>query len=148
MPTINGKEADNMPHSELRLIKNALEYLPKSEIKKVPKKTRGIYVLYHQRRPMIGQRKRFDVVYVGMARRGIAGRLQTHIKSKGDMFTHFSFFEVWNNISDAEIVELEGLFRHLYRFDANANKLNKAKGYKMLGNVRRRTEHSDWLCVL
>lgn len=146
---MNYHPADNnrgrMPQSELRLIKNALEYLPKSEIKQVPRRTRGIYVLYRQRKPLNGQRKRFDVVYVGMARGGIAGRLRSHIRTKGDMFTHFSFFEVWNNISDAEIVELEGLFRHLYRFDANANKLNKAKGYKVLANVRRRSEGGEWL---
>jgi hypothetical protein len=111
----------------------------------VPKYTRGIYVLYHQRRQLNGQRKRFDVVYVGLARKVIAGPLRSHLRSKGDMFTHLSFFEVWNNIGDAEIVELEGLFRHLYRFDANANKLPKAKAYKVLGNVRRRTERGDWL---
>jgi hypothetical protein len=63
--------------SELRLIKNALEYLPKSEIKQVPRQTRGIYVLCRQRKPLNGRRKRFDVVYVGMARRGIAGRLRS-----------------------------------------------------------------------
>lgn len=134
-----------MAQSELRLIKNALEYLPKSEIKQIPSRTRGIYVLYHQRRPLRGQRKRFDVVYVGMTRAGIASRLRSHIRTKGEMFTHFSFFEVWNNISDAEIVELEGLFRHLYRYDANANKLNKAKGYKSLSKVRSRTERGEWL---
>jgi hypothetical protein len=73
-----------MPQSELCLIKNAPEYLPKSELKKVPRLTRGIYVLYLQRRPLNGQRRRFDVVYVGMARRGIRGCLNTHCKTKGD----------------------------------------------------------------
>lgn len=134
-----------MSQSELRLIKNALEYLPKSELNQIPKGRRGIYVLYHQRKPLNGQRRRFDVVYVGMTRNSIRGRLTSHIKSKGDMFTHFSFFEVWNNVSDAEIIELEGLFRHLYRFDAKANKLNKAKGFRSLINVRRRTERGEWL---
>ncbi len=38
-----------MQKSELRLIKNALEYLPKGEVNIVPKGTRGIYVLYKRR---------------------------------------------------------------------------------------------------
>ena len=57
-----------MPQSELRLINKALEYLPESEIKQVPRHTRGIYVLYRQRKPLNGQRKRFDVAlwHVGL----------------------------------------------------------------------------------
>lgn len=54
------------------------------------------------------------------------------------MFTHFSFFEVRNNIGDAEIAELESLFRHLCRFDAYANKNDKAKGCEVLGKVGHR----------
>ena len=60
----------------------------------------------------------YDVVYVGMATQGIRGRLESHVKRKGDLWTHFSAFEVWDNIRDEEIVELEGLFRHLYRKDS------------------------------
>ena len=54
-------------------------------------------------------------------------------------------FEVWDNIQDDEIVELEGLFRHIYRFDSRANSLNKQKAYKPLIQVRRQTE-SEWGC--
>ena len=65
-------------------------------------------------------------------------------KHKGGYWTHFSAFEVWDNISNDEIAELDGLFRHLYRFDSKANALNKQKAYRKLGLVRKRTE-SEWL---
>ena len=35
--------------SELRLIKNALEYLPKDDLSQIPRMARGIYVLYQRR---------------------------------------------------------------------------------------------------
>ena len=72
-----------------------------------------------------------NVVYVGMARgerSGIKGRLRTHMKSKPDLWTHFSVFQVWDNISAQEVEELEGLFRHIYRYDTQANQLNAQKG--------------------
>ena len=55
---------------------------------------------------------------------------------KSKYWTHFSVFEVWDNITDAEIEELEGLFRHLYKKDSRANKLNKQKGYQKMNKVR------------
>ncbi|GAF97179.1 unnamed protein product, partial [marine sediment metagenome] len=33
------------------------------------------------------------------------------------LWTHFSIFEVWENITENEIKELEGLFRQIYRKD-------------------------------
>jgi hypothetical protein len=33
-------------------------------------------------------------------------------------------FEVWDNVRDEEVVELEGLFRHNYRRDTRAGRLN------------------------
>lgn len=129
-----------MQKSELRLIKNALEYLPKDEVNIVPKGTRGIYVLYKQRGRASEDSHHYDFVYVGMASNGIKARLNRHIKNKGSLWTHFSFFEVWDNISDNEIEELEGLFRHLYKFDSKANSLNKQKGYKKLGRIRVKTQ--------
>jgi len=133
-----------MPKSELRLIKNALEYLPNTEISTVPRGTRGIYVLYKRRGKARADAHHYDLVYVGLASRSIASRLRSHKRTKGGLWTHFSCFEVWDNISDEEIAELEGLFRHLYRYDSRSNALNKQKGYKKLGEVRRRTE-SVWL---
>lgn len=127
-----------MPHSTLRLIKNVLEFQSKDTISKVPVHLRGIYALY-QHVPKTGA---YDLVYIGMARgkkSGIKGRLKQHDKRKRDLWTHFSVFEVWDNIREDEIEELEGLFRHLFRFDAKANRLNKQKGYKKLGHIKRET---------
>jgi len=45
--------------------------------------------------------------------------------------------EVWDNIRDEEIIELEGLFRHLYRKDSRANALNVQRGFKKARKVRR-----------
>ncbi len=132
-----------MAKSELRLIKNALEYKSIDDIDIVPAKTRGIYALYKRTR----NRRNFDLVYVDMARgsnTGIKGRLQSHKRHKSGLWTHFSVFEVWDNIVEAEVEELEGLFRHLFKRDANANSLNKQKSYKKLGRVRRKTE-KIWL---
>lgn len=83
-----------------------------------------------------------DVVYVGMARgedSGMKGRLMTHRRNKEDLWTHFSVFHVWDNISTQEVEELEGLFRHIYRYDAQANQLNAQKQHKQLSAIRRKT---------
>lgn len=131
------KEFD-MPQSTLRLIKNVFEFQSKENIREIPPRLRGIYALY-QYIPKTGA---YDLVYIGMARgkkSGIKGRLLSHNKRKRDLWTHFSAYEVWDNISEAEIEELEGLFRHLFRFDSKANRLNKQKGYKKLGRIRRET---------
>ena len=72
-----------------------------------------------------------------MARTGIRGRLISHMKSKHSEWTHFSAFEVWDNVRDEEIVELEGLFRHLYRKDSKANGLNKQRKFHKLAKVRK-----------
>jgi hypothetical protein len=69
---------------------------------------------------------------------GIRSRLRRHKRSKTALWTHFSVFEVWPNIRDEEVSELEGLFRHLYRYDAAANKLNKQRGFKPIRTVRHR----------
>ena len=125
-----------MQKSELRLIKNALEYLPKVEVHIVPKGTRGIYVLYKRRGRVRADSHHYDFVYIGMASKGIKARLNKHVKNKGELWSHFSFFEVWDNIREDEIVELEGLFRHIYRYDSRANKLNKQRGFKKLKMVK------------
>lgn len=118
----------------LRLIQRHVEYVPIADVLRVPRNLRGIYVLYLREKPR-GNRKRdhYNVVYVGMARQGgIRRRLRSHRKRKSARWTHFSIFEVWPNISDGEIAELEGLFRHLFRYDAIASSLNKQRGYKAL----------------
>jgi hypothetical protein len=87
-------------------------------------------------------------MYVGMAvagrRGGLRSRLKSHFRKKGDLWTHFSAFEVWDNIRDEEIVELEGLFRHIYRRDNKANALNIQRGFKKMRRVRQ-NNLSKWL---
>lgn len=124
-----------MPIAKLRFIKRSAEFLPKEERKYVPPKTRGIYVLARK------HGHTYIVVYIGMAwanKAGIRKRLDTHAKSKrkGPHWTHFSVFEVHDNIQEAEIRELEGLFRHIYRKDPRANFFNKQRRYSRLQKVR------------
>jgi len=115
-----------------RLIQRKQEYLHKFDIDLLPRdRARGIYVLYKYTR----KTDSYNVVYVGMSRSGIKGRLIKHRRSKGDLWTHASVFAVWPNISDQEIEELEGLFRVIYRYDSRANKLNKQNSYKPYRNL-------------
>jgi hypothetical protein len=46
-------------------------------------------------------------------------------------------FEVWDNIRDEEVAEPEGLFRHIYRKDSAANRLNIERGFKKARSVRQ-----------
>ena len=139
-----------MPVSKLHLIKRCAEYIPKEELDIVPHDTRGIYILYCRHIGKDAGKPRFDVVYVGMAgeaKASIHGRLVQHAKSqhKRDLWTHFSFFEVWDNISDDEVQELEGILRHIYRKDRRANVLNQQKGFMKLRKVRDQDlqQHSE-----
>jgi len=133
-----------MPASELRLIKRFSEFRSRDEIENVPPNTRGIYALL-KNYPRLNL---YDVVYVGMAggsKAGIKGRLKRHSrsKSKSELWTHFTLFEVWPNITENEIKELEGLFRQIYRKDKRANKLNKQKQFGLLKKVREKN-FSTW----
>lgn len=130
-----------MPLSYSYLFKHSLEFVPRSEISSVPSLVRGIYVLYKEERQSRGKPK-MDVVYVGMARgenSGARGRLKKHNSTKAE-WTHFSVFEVWDNIYPQQIQELEGLFRHLYRRDSMANKLNRQRAYKPLLQLAKQTK--------
>ena len=130
-----------MPQSHLRLIKRWAEFQPKESIASVPSKRRGLYVLYRKHREK--GRDRYDVVYIGLATSGIRGRLESHRRSKGELWTHFSALEVWDNIRDDEIVELEGLFRHFYRRDTEANRLNVQRTFKKLKKVQQ-NDFATW----
>jgi hypothetical protein len=123
-----------MKESPMRLIKCCAEFRPKDLVKEVPNGRRGFYVLYQ-----LKGKDRYDVVYVGMARRNMRVRLIKHLKSarKRDLWTHFSVFEVWNNIRNEEIVELEGLFRHLYRDDSRASALNEQRTFSKVEKLCR-----------
>ncbi len=112
--------------SALRLFKRREEYLPVESVDDLPRGMRGVYVLYKYR-PKI---RRFDVVYVGMAAEGgIRPRLRSHKARKDGLWTHCSVFEVWENITPAEVKELEGIFRHIYRRDARASRLNVQRSF-------------------
>jgi hypothetical protein len=65
-------------------------------------------------------------------------------KKKGDLGSHFSVYEVWDNITEAEISELEGLFRHIYRHDAKADRINVHRTFKKLAKVRKRKKPEEW----
>ena len=139
---VSAEEKANMEQSPLRLIKRSSEYIPLDDINLIPRGLRGIYVLYN-RRPKL---KTYDVVYVGMTlggKGGLRGRLKGHRRKKVGLWTHCSIFEVWDNIRNDEIVELEGLFRYIYRYDSRANKLNKQRGFKKLKMVTD-SKFSEW----
>jgi hypothetical protein len=117
-----------------RLIKRVAEYKPKDEVDLVPKSRRGIYVLFHQ----VESAEQYDVVYVGLSRTGMRARLRAHRRSrtKAKLWTHFSVFEVREDVSDERIAELEGLFRQIYRRDSRANALNLQRTHAPLKRLR------------
>ena len=86
----------------------------------LPRGMRGIYVLYKYR-PRI---RRYDVVYVGMAGKAEFGRDCVPPQEEEGPLDPLLVFEVWDNITHAEVKELEGIFRHIYRRDSRAAKLN------------------------
>lgn len=129
-----------IPETELKLFKRCVEFQPRSDINKVPPGIGGVYALL--RRPRI---RRYDVVYVGMARQGARGRLRVHARSekKCDLRTHFSIFEVFDNVRGKKIEELEGLLRPIYRMDSRANRPNTQRAFTKLQRVRSR-RLDDW----
>ena len=70
---------------------------------------------------------------------GAKGRLGTHAGSKSGLWSHCSVFEVWDNIGRDDIAELEALFRHALRRDANASGLNVQKGSSIFRRLKRET---------
>ncbi len=115
-----------------KFIKRCAEWIPKEKSKLIPAATRGIYALLDHR-----PRNKYDVVYVGMtARSSVGRRLARHKNSKAKIWSHFSVFEVRDNIGEDQILELEGLFREVYRKDSRANRFNRIGKYKKLQKVR------------
>ena len=60
--------------------------------------------------------------------------MKAHDKKKAD-WTHFTIFEVHDNISREEIRELEALFLHIYRKDRRANGLNRQLRHGRFGKI-------------
>ena len=50
-------------------------------------------------------------------------------------------YEVWDNVTEQEIAELEGIVLHFYRKDTNANSLNRQRRYKKLLDVRKKIKN-------
>lgn len=124
------------------LFKRSFEFISRDDIDQIPKLVRGIYVLFDED-PAASGKGHMNVVYVGMARgeqSGAKGRIKKHLAAKADLWTHCSVFEVWDNIPAKQVEELEGLFRHLYRRDAVANRLNKQKAYAPLTKLTKSTK--------
>jgi hypothetical protein len=122
--------------SPLRMVRKCVQWIPKEHRNQTPHGTRGIYALHYGDH----SEKNFSVVYIGMAygNRGIKSRLAAHWRSKrkGPQWSHFSYFEVWPNVTDADIRELEGLLHEIYRKDDKVHHLLRQKRCKKLRNVR------------
>ena len=121
-----------MPISYCRFFKNVFECVPRSRRDDIPDNTRGIYALLKKQTG-----GKFDVVYIGCSaatRAGIWSRMKAHDKKKAD-WTHFTIFEVHDNISREEIRELEALFLHIYRKDRRANELNRQLRHGRFGKI-------------
>lgn len=110
------------------LIMRGREFQPVECIKHVPHSARGIYAL------LDGDERNdvYRVVYVGMSAASIRSRLRSHRKTKVNLWTHFTFMEMWPNIPEQQIKEFEGVLRHLYRKDPKAQQLNDARRFDKL----------------
>ena len=64
-------------------------------------------------------------------------RIKSHRKNKRRKWTHFTMFEVHDNITKSEIKEIEGLIRHIYRKDSRANRLNRQLRHEPFIKVRQ-----------
>jgi hypothetical protein len=67
----------------------------------------------------------------------IRARLRSHRARKKNLWTHCSAFEVWDNITPAEVKELEGMFRHIYRKDSRAAELNVQRSFGKIKKLPR-----------
>jgi len=67
-----------MGSSELRMFKRCAEFRHREEIEIVPRKIRGIFVLFYERPKL----RKYDVVYIGMATNSIIRRVRAHARSR------------------------------------------------------------------
>lgn len=132
-----------------RLIKRCRLHERRGDWKPIPRVTRGLYVLYRKRAPRANRaRAIFEVVYIGVggiakkATSGIGGRVKGHNKSK-DGWSHYSFFEVHDNISREEILELEGLLLLIFRHDPRIKLANSQLGSPRLRRLARKPAWTD-----
>ena len=123
-----------MRESTSLLFKAFHEFVPVADLSSLPKKMRGIYALYQAEPP-----EKRNLVYVGMTDAGAKGRIGRHADDKTGKWSHCSVFEVWDNITQEQIEELEALLRHMLRKDSAANSLNRQKGSSRFAALRKQT---------
>lgn len=129
--------------SPLRLIKRWRRYQLRGQWKGVPPLTRGVYILYQSKGT-----KTYEVVYIGIGgtgkkgRSGIRGRLKSHNHNKKN-WTHYSFFEVHDNVFTEEIRELEALLLGIFRHDPRIKLLNMQTGSKKLSQLQSATSWKE-----
>ena len=122
----------------LRTIKRWRRYEPRDSWRKVPKDTRGLYVLYRK-----GRTSAFEVSYIGVAGLGPTGgggirsRLKSHDARKPG-WTHYSLFEVHDNVTRDDIRELEALLLGIFRHDSRIQLSNKQVGSRKFYALRRK----------
>lgn len=121
----------------LRLIEKKYELLDKQKINRLPEGLRGIYVLYKEQVNPDKKKPCRNVIYIGMSASGIKGRLLTHSRSLKikDEWDICSVFTVWPNVRIEEIRELEGILRHIYRFDTQSQVMNNQGKYIKLAQT-------------
>lgn len=143
-----------MSASPCFLFKNSFIQMKGDEkiISTLPDKVRGIYILYEKEignEIRKGEEKEVEyrnAVYIGIARgkrSGAKSRLRSHLKTKKG-WTHFSFFEIWDNIPNEQVEELEGMFLNIFNRDRNSLGLNVVKGNTKLNAIDRKGK-ADWL---
>lgn len=127
----------------LKLIKRCRLYLRRGDWTSIPHVTRGIYALYQAGRGR-SKKRVFKVVYIGVggvsknAKTGVGGRIRHHDKTYDeDDWTHYSFFEVHDNVSREEILELEGLFLRVFRHDRRVELANVQLGSRTLKSLSK-----------
>jgi hypothetical protein len=104
-----------------------------------------VYALY--RRKDAGEEE-YEVVYLGIAGvgkeggGGVRSRLKTHHRNKKG-WTHYSAFEVHDNVTREEIREFEALLLGIFRHDPRIGLKNKQKGSKKLYELRKRSQWAD-----
>ena len=113
--------------------------------------TRGVYVLYKEEKKPSGDGRKgkiYRVIYLGVAgvakepRSGIGHRLRHHDQTRKG-WTHYSFFEVHDNVSREEILELESFLLAVFRHDPRIELENKQRSSKRLRELRAKGAWPD-----
>ena len=107
----------------------------------MPRYLRGFYVLYSKADVRGSRDSRVQVSYIGISGlgekgKGIYSRLRSHNRKKRG-WTHFSFFEVHDNVSGQEIRELEALLLQIFRHDTRVHLSNVQTGSRKFSALRR-----------